>query len=65
MAALDAAYAVRLAPRQKWGRDMLDRIRPVPGRGSGPTHASCCAQLAIVEYWRCDALGQQSALTCG
>jgi hypothetical protein len=33
---------------------------PLAGRGSRPTPASCCAQYAIVEYWRCDALGQQS-----
>src|SRR5476649_620224 len=39
-------------------------VRPYPsgddrrvGRGSRPTRASCCAQYAIVEYWRCDALG--------
>jgi hypothetical protein len=48
---------------------LFDRIRPVTpvapgddhlvGRGSRPTPA-CCAQYAIVEYWRCDAPGQQS-----
>src|ERR1700722_12082231 len=30
------------------------------GRGSHMIPASCCVQYAIVEYWRCDAFGQQS-----
>jgi hypothetical protein len=35
----------------------------LPGRGSRPTTASCCAHYAIVEYWRCDTIGQQSEFT--
>ena len=49
---------------------LFDRIRPVTpgddrlvGDGSRPTSACCCAQHAIVEYWRCDALGLQSEFT--
>jgi hypothetical protein len=49
---------------------LFDRVRPVTsgndrlvGRGSRPTPASCCAQREIVEYWRGDALGQQSEFT--
>jgi putative transposase len=30
------------------------------GDGSRPTPTCCCAQYAIVKYWRCDALGLQS-----
>jgi hypothetical protein len=30
------------------------------GSGLRPIRASSCAQYAIVEYWRCDALGRQS-----
>jgi hypothetical protein len=30
------------------------------GSGLRPIRASSCARCAIVEYWRCDALGRQS-----
>ena len=59
----------RLETGSAWGR-RGGRSRPVTfdddrlgGRGSRPTPASCCARYAIVEYWRCDALGQQSEFT--
>jgi hypothetical protein len=34
-----------------------------PERRIAPTSASCCAQYAIVEYWRWHVLGQQSEFT--
>ena len=38
-------------------------LTPFVGHGSRPTPACFCAQYAIVEYWRCDALGRQSEFT--
>jgi hypothetical protein len=35
-------------------------LMPFVGHGWRPTPGGCCAQYAIVEYWRCDALGRQS-----
>jgi hypothetical protein len=68
---IDRRDAAVLEPRRRPGVALGARtpkkagraLRSVVGHGWRPTPACCCAQYAIVEYWRCDALGRQNEFT--